>query len=550
MNWDGHLGKAGLAGRLALVTAVLLLAAGAAMADQAGVRALEPSFGYWAPELREMHVHVPLDAEPVDGEQALNARGARVNGRPAPYAFWYVGGSVIAYGPRKGAGNKKIEVFVPLAWRVGEEYSITLNYTYAGKDGSLTVKAEAPAHGGVWAESNGPNYGFTVREEAGIARTAEPVEFDVTLPASDFPDPAADVRATVVRAPGELREIPCQVYAVESVEGFVRFRTAVQLSLPARGEALVMLWNCPERPRPADDSPLKLEGGALGGTVDNRHYTIGLDPKSGQLMEWRDKRLDVRFHYWETQGREPYEFGMNYTPDAYRKGSPWSHVSDWKAPETQTLAGPVFCETVRWGEMPGAPELSARATYRFWAGRPEVRFSSVLQVLKDVTVMAFRNGGMIQTPDLFTHTAWPRQDGSVISLELEQCLGNDSGSPPSARMPSDTPWVAFYNADKGYGLALVTARLSYFNTGPHHPNASNAMRYVSLYNHRFLYTIRAMNLTYCANIRTYPTPMRAGTVTYEEAALLPFAFEPGADDPFESVRALLRQMRNPLVVVP
>jgi hypothetical protein len=200
--------------------------------------------------------------------------------------------------------------------------------------------------------------------------------------------------------------------------------------------------------------------------------------------------------------------------------------------------------------MPGAPELAGRVTYRFYADRPEVRLSSVIRVLQDVRVWGFRNGAMIQDPDLYTHAAWPRQDGSIVRVPIGQCVGNDGGAPPRARMPFGTPWIAFYHAERKYGLAFITTNLSYFNTGPFHPNVSGSLRYVSLYGYRFLYTVRAMNLTYCANIRSYHTPMRAGTIAYEEAAVLPFTFEREDADQFSQVEALRREMLNPLVVVP
>ena len=101
---------------------------------------------------------------------------------------------------------------------------------------------------------------------------------------------------------------------------------------------------------------VKVEGAALGGTVENSFYKIKLDDKSGQLLNWEDKRLKGFFEGWGEPGAM---HPMHYTPDVYRAGSPWSHAEDWKQPEAHEIRGPLFYESTRLGPMPGAPELEA-----------------------------------------------------------------------------------------------------------------------------------------------------------------------------------------------
>lgn len=522
------------------------------------LRVSEPSFGYWAPELHELHVHLPLQALPVGGEERFRPRGVLVDGGPPRYAFWYVDGTAYAYRWVKRASERKLELFVPLPWRPGEEHTLTLSYSYHGEDLEQTVTLRAPERGGVWEESDGGNHAFLVREMAGLARRDEPVEFDLTVEAEMFPDPERMVRATIMADPGVFQEVPCQVYDTErpALRGtytsvpLVRFRAAVQLSVEPGGEALVVLWHCSGEPREPVDPPILFQGSALGGTVENDCYRIGLDATSGQLSEWHDKRIGVDCHYRKDSGRPGSSRSMSYTPDIYRVGANWSHTDDWTEPQARELRGRVFCETARWGPMHNVPEATSRVTYRFYARRPEVRISSVIRVLEDIDVLGFRNCGMIQNHELYTHAAWPRQDGSVVRLSVEKCLGNDTGACPPARMPFETPWVAFYHEDQHYGLALISTNGTYFNEGPYHANMSNAHRYVSLYNGMFLYTVRSMIFTYCSNIRSYHTPVRAGTIAYEELALLPFTFEGEDEDTFHQVEALRREMLHPLVVVP
>jgi len=540
-----------------VVVSQTTLAQEPAAAVEPPVTAGAASFGYWAPEFRELHIRIPLVVGAIGGEEEFRPSNVQVNGERVSYSYWYFDGVTFDYHPMKQVSRKKIEVFIAYPWKGEQEYTVKLAYSYGGKAGSKEIKGRAPK-GGVWAASDGGNFGFTVREEAGLKRQNEPVEFDVTLPANRFDNPVETVRATLMTRPGEFQEIPSQVYNAQmsnaaSKDGearTVRFRVLVQLSLPARGDAIVFLWHCPGERKRSFTPLVKVEGGAVGGTIETEQFKIKLDDKSGQLLTWEDKTLKTVFDCLEPSGTPPYLRAMHYTPDAYRPGASWSHVEDWVQPPSQETRGLLFYETVRLGAMPGVPELETRATYRFYAGRPDVRYSSVMRVVKEVDVRAFRNGGMIQRAGRFTHVAWPRQDGSIKRVPVTALDGNDTGSPPIGRMDASTPWVAFYNPTTKIGLAVITMNQSYFETGGGQPNRSNSMYYVSFYRGKFLYTLRALNINYSANIRTMPSPMSVGTTAYEEMAFLPFSVTGNEDQQFAPVVRMRKELLSPLVIVP
>jgi hypothetical protein len=96
----------------------------------------------------------------------------------------------------------------------------------------------------------------------------------------------------------------------------------------------------------------------------------------------------------------------------------------------------------------------------------------------------------------------------------------------------------------------MTTNLSYFHLGTDQPNLSNAMYYVSFYRGRFLYTVRALNINYSANIRTQRSPMSAGTTAYEEMVMLPFRFTGEDATQFLPVVTLRKEILNPLIIVP
>lgn len=517
-------------------------------------------YGYWAPEIHEMYLKLPVTCAPIGGDERFYPREVTVDGKPAAPVYWYVDGHTIDFDPAPHASGSKIAAFVPVAWHGGESHEIGLRFQYGNAAGEQRVTIAAPKTGGAWAPAIAGNQAFLIREEAGLARQDEAVDVEVTIPIAQFPDPERMVRATLMRAPGDFVEIPCQVYEVEkygeTLDGngplaYVRFRAAVQLTMQPKSQALVHLWACAPRDAAAPAGALRLEGSALGGVVHNAGYDIELDRQSGQLYRWQEKRLGTVFEYVDPRkGVGGNQVVIHRTPDIFRTGVQWSHAFEWNNPENSAVAGPVFAETLRWGKMPWVPEAFSRISYRFVANRPEVRVASSMRVIQDMLLKGFRAGNMIFGRDLFTHIAWPRQDGSIARITLQQAYGNDMGAPPPARFPLDTPWVAFYNQKTKTGFAMVTANLAYFSEGPAHPNTSRQTAYASFYRGYFVYAIRSANQTYCAGVATYPTPMRAGTVLYEDVAYLPFSFAREDAKQFRPVERLLRELKNPLVVVP
>jgi len=514
----------------------------------------EPGYGIWAPEFREAHVRIPLKADAGGGDDTFTPRSVKIDGKQPPYAVWYFDGTPFDYAAITNASGNKIEVFAPVFWKAGEEHTVELSYYYSGAEGSLTVKATTPATGGVWNDAKGPgNLTFCVREEAGLPRTNELVEVDSVIERAVFPDPEKATRATLY-ASGH-KEVPCQVYEVESVESqpsLVRFRAAVLLSVPATGEVIVCLWNTDgARPAPVP-GPLAISTAADATVIANSQYSIRLSPLSGQLMSWKDLQRGILFDYQDPRKLEESARVINRTPDVYRTGKPWSHALDWQPGQYQqaVIKGPVFIETTRWGKMPFTDDFSGCVRYRFIAGRPEMFMTSVLSADKDTEVLGVRNGGVSLTPALFTHVAHPRQNGTVESVPLERAVGNDTGAPAAARMPIDTPWLALYNKDKGYGFAVHTLRQAYYQKGPFHPSTARGQSYVSVYRHYTVYSIRSMTQTYYANIRSLPVPLHAGTELYEDMVFVPFTFQGEGPAGFRTVEERHRRLMNPLVVVP
>ena len=76
-----------------------------------GFLAGPPVFGYYAPELHEMHVRVPLQIRSIGGEEKFRPTGVFINDQAVRYAYWYFDGSTHDYADIPNASRKKVEVF-------------------------------------------------------------------------------------------------------------------------------------------------------------------------------------------------------------------------------------------------------------------------------------------------------------------------------------------------------------------------------------------------------------------------------------------------------
>jgi hypothetical protein len=121
------------------------------------------------------------------------------------------------------------------------------------------------------------------------------------------------------------------------------------------------------------------------------------------------------------------------------------------------IRGPVFLQTTRWGSLePRLPEVNGWVTYRLYAHNPELRMSSLMEVVEDVNILAIRNDEVVQDAALVTHYAFKERNGEVKS----GAIGYSASAPDfwMGPMDLDLPWVCLYSPEGGHGLASVRLR--------------------------------------------------------------------------------------------
>lgn len=111
----------------------------------------------------------------------------------------------------------------------------------------------------------------------------------------------------------------------------------------------------------------------------------------------------------------------------------------------------------REGLTDSVPEIKIAGTYEFFADQPYFIFESTMMMESDVELSLLRNDEMTMD-SLFTHVMYLRKDHGVSHLNLYHKELNNLDNEP---IPDNTPWVAFYNNEIGYGFGSI--RLTYDN---------------------------------------------------------------------------------------
>ena len=193
--------------------------------------------------------------------------------------------------------------------------------------------------------------------------------------------------------------------------------------------------------------------------IENDTYRLKLHDLSGMLDEVTLKaKPEYTFvHKKETNG------AIQWNPGCYAPPRAWVHVSDWKPGEHdyayEEVRGPVVFRTRRWGQMPMMPEITVSMEYEFYAGAPYFVMRSSMHLRHEVAAQALRNAEVVFAREAFSEAAWWDAAGQCV---VTQAI---TSAPDLTEwtMPDTTPWVAFFDRDKGCGYGGI--QMDYMNGG-------------------------------------------------------------------------------------
>jgi hypothetical protein len=419
-----------------------------------------------------------------------------------------------------------------------------------------------------------------VQETAGIDRIREPVDIEMQFAElvtkknfTSIPDfVKRDIRV-VWYSPADksFLEIPSQVYDIKT--GKVAAKDSANIAVRARiafftdikayttGTYFVYYGN-PDAPAPKYQSPLSVKGEGVKYTIDNNHYRIMTEEKSGQIDQIDLKfssKASFRFKY----GTVHWNPDFIVIPDDFPKtGYTWYYAHHFVDPPHEVESGPIFFSIKRSQLIPNQDTAYMEVYYRFYAGLPWFIMTSRIEAKKDCRTFAIRNDELAFGRTDFTHAGWRDKTPDMLDTDngeigTTKVWGDDTirlgGHPLGSSLPANMAWFSLCNIKNGDAVASI--RLGWENknvlTGEPSP-LYNSHTVISEHEEGFywfrslIYSPRGFATMSQSEIDKNLIPVPKGSSYYEKNAYLLFEF--GMEKKFEPVDALNFQLKAPLNV--
>jgi hypothetical protein len=442
-------------------------------------------------------------------------------------------------------GRQTFEVKVRFAWQGNQAYEIQalLENAKNKKTVTLAQKLSSPSLKGYW-HPNWKNYlALIVAEENGIERLNYPVHATIGVFAN-YLKSGDEIRVIKAERAGNdiaYVETPSQVYdqitwadqKILSVEEkddksgkpIIRYHPTTSLSIaflanlkPKEKATYLVFYNNPEPPKPAYATDLKVLGAGvgqpIGKTIENNCYKVTLNKKSGVIYEITEKSSKTLLeHKLETNG------SIHWNPCLYSPPHTWTHTSDWENPPFVEVSGPVFYSIRITAPLPFYPQVPCSVTYHFYANVPYMLVQTTIDVNENMFVQALRNGEIVFNKKVFKNVGYKTIDGRVEAIDLNRTRRHPDHV---ITLRPDTPWITFYNQDKGVAFANLYLDLAMTNVEGGEASAEQPFIYIQ--NGPWYYLARGLVYSFGTNNQTRMLPVRKGSVYYERIAFYPFSF--------------------------
>jgi hypothetical protein len=273
--------------------------------------------------------------------------------------------------------------------------------------------------------------------------------------------------------------------------------------------------------------------------VTNAYYEFGLASNSGAVETVKvlgEGEPILLEHKLETNG------AVHWNPGIYTPPTPWVHASDWENPEFAQITGPLMHRVRKYAPLPHMPDVPVHVSYEFYAHKPYVLETSLMEVQKDVYVQAMRNGELVFNHAVLNEFVWKDKLGEIQSLMIE---GSRLHPIHALEIPADTEWMAFINREQKVGFAGIT--LEFENTNRYGDMASEAQPYFYVQNGPWIYWARPIVYPFGGSNFTRMMHVRKGSMSYEKNAWLPFRLADG-DQPFAPIQETAERLKHPLHV--
>ncbi len=441
-------------------------------------------------------------------------------------------------------GQQPFEVKVRFSWQANQAYEIQaeLEIAKTKKTATLTQKVTSPALKGYW-DPGWKNYlALIIAEENGFERPYYPVHATIGIFAN-YLKSGDEIRVVKADRAGNdvvYTELPSQVYDLitwsdpkvlavqekdeKTGQPIIRYHPTTSLSIaflanlkPKERATYIIFYNNPDAPKPAYSTGLKVlgDGQSIGKTIENNFYRATLNKKSGVIYEITEKSSKTLLeHKLETNG------SIHWNPCLYSPPHTWTHTSDWETPPYVEVHGPVFYSIRIAAPLPFYPQAACSVTYHFYADTPYILVQTTIDINENMFVQALRNGEIVFNKKVFKKVGYKRMDGRVEVIDLRRTRMHPEHV---IALRADTPWVTFYNQDKG--IAFANLYLDLAMTNLEGGEASTEQPFVYIQHGPWYYLARGLVYSFGTNNQTRMLPVRKGSIYYERNAFYPFPFK-------------------------
>ncbi len=486
----------------------------------------------------------------IKGSVPFRIKSVTVNKKSVLDFFVYHNGRFQKNRSVRNVGNNTL--IVRFDWKAKQDIRIAITGEMSDTKGQEVIEADtsAPARFGYWDPKWRFYMSIVCTETAGLSRVNEPVHATLAFYSDCVGDPERELRIVKVDPKtGEAEEIPSQVHSVERYhcdEPGERYQptTICEVAFLATVQAYdsgvyLAFYGNREATPPRYTAAFETKGRDLGLILENQYYRIKLSETSGaiDIITMKTGSNYTFEHHLETNG------ALHWNPGIYAPPRPWLHASDWNPPARYAeMHGPVFAMTKRSGTLDHYPEAELSVTYLFYDKVPWVLMTSTIEINRDISVKALRNGEIVLNRELVDEFAWREPDGSSGSIVIEECPRH----PRHAKvLPYNTPWACFISRENSCGLGMVTVEVTNFrNDG----GLSRTFRpYSYLQWGPWAYYARPLVYTFVSSGPGRIIPVPAGNVYYEKMAFVPVELEDEKAG-FRYLDTLYQQLKYPLSV--
>ncbi len=439
-------------------------------------------------------------------------------------------------------GNLPFELKTRYNWLGDTDYvfRIDLSNTETGNPLQIELAVKSPPLKGYWNQEWKNYLALSVAEEHGYRRTNYPVHATVGILSRYFHSPE-EIRVVKADKKGveiEYTEIPCQVYDITPWEDqslleaeeideetgmrITRYHPTTTFSLcfqadlePKEKATYLVFYNNPSAAPPAVETDLFISGQGLGKIIENSHYRIVLDEKSGMITEIVEKETRLKLeHKLETNG------AIHWNPGTYSPPHAWSHASDWEDPAFSEITGPIFYSLHRAAPLPHLRDVLVSIDYHFYKDSPVIVMESAMQVNKDLFVKALRSGEVVFNKQVFDKAAYQTIDRKVLTIDFARTRLHPKHV---ITLRPDTPWIAFFNQEKN--IAFASLFLDFSTANIYGGGASCQQPYIYIQHGPWYYLSRAYVYSFGSNNQSRMLPVKMGSLYHEKTAWIPFHFE-------------------------